>query len=255
MIDRLSLAAPAYNESEGITAVLTYWVEYLEASRMARSYEIVVCNDGSGDSTGSLLQELAQKYPTIRPVHHATNRGAAAALTTAIQHTTGDWVLLLDSDGQFPVENVENMWRCVVESNADAVIGYRVKKEDSAFARFGSWASGALCGLIYGRWLRDFNSALKLVRGPVLRSLQLEAKGLNYSTEVTGRLLELNDHVKLVEVRATHVPRRTGHSSRGLIRAAWHRFLFVVYLAVRRFLQMQKVIQQPYELIVNRRGG
>jgi dolichol-phosphate mannosyltransferase len=254
LIDRLSLACPAYNESEGIAAVLRYWVEYLEASHMAHSYEIVVCNDGSKDSTGGLLEELAQRYPTIKPVHHAVNRGAAAALTTAIENTTGDWVLLLDSDGQFPVENIEAMWKCVVESKADAVIGYRTKKEDSAFARLGSWVSGVLCGVIYGRRLRDFNSALKLVRGPLLRSLQLEAKGLNYSTEITGRLLELDDHIKLVEVQATHVPRRTGRSSRTLIRGAWHRFLFVVYLAVRRFLQRQKVIQQPYELSVKRRA-
>jgi dolichol-phosphate mannosyltransferase len=253
MIDRLSLACPAYNEAEGITVVLTSWIEYLETSHMARSYEIVVCNDGSKDSTGLLLEQLAQQYPTIKPRHHMVNRGAAAALTTAIEHTTGDWVLLLDSDGQFPVENVEAMWQCAVESEADAVIGYRTKKEDSAFARLGSWASGALCGVIYGCRLHDFNSALKLVRGPVLRSLPLEAKGLNYSTEITGRLLELDDHVKLVEVQATHVPRRTGCSSRTLIRGAWHRFLFVGYLAIRRFLQRQKIIQQPHELSVNRR--
>jgi dolichol-phosphate mannosyltransferase len=253
LIGRLSLACPAYNESEGIAAVLTHWIEYLEASGIACSYEIVVCNDGSQDSTGCILEELAQKYLTIKPVHHVVNRGAAAALTTAIEHTTGDWVLLLDSDGQFPVENVEAMWQCVVEFEADAVIGYRTKKEDSAFARFGSWASGVLCGAIYGRRLCDFNSALKLVRGPVLRSLQLEAKGLNYSTEVTGHLLELDDHVKVVEVEATHIPRRTGRSSRTLIHGAWHRLLFVGYLAVRRFLQTQEVIQRPHELSVNRR--
>lgn len=254
LIDRLSIACPAYNEAEGIDAVLTDWVEYLETAHAAQCYEIVVCNDGSTDSTGRLLEELAQKYPTIKPVHHAENRGAAAAFYTAIEYTTGDWVLLLDSDGQFPVENVAAMWQRAVESGADAVIGYRTKKEDSAFARFGSWASGAVCGVIYGRWLRDFNSALKLVRGPMLRSLPLEARGLNSSTEITGRLLELRDHVELAEVRATHLPRRTGRTSRRLFRDSWHRFLFVVYLAVRRFLQMQEVIQPPHEPSVNRRA-
>jgi dolichol-phosphate mannosyltransferase len=253
LIDRLSLACPAYNESEGIATVLTCWIEFLDAWPTADSYEIVVCNDGSKDSTGRILEELGRMYPSVKPVHHGENRGAAAALTTAIAHTTGDWVLLLDSDGQFPVENVEAMWRCVVEAEADAAIGYRAKKEDSAFARFGSWASGAVCGVIYGRRLRDFNSALKLVRGPLLRRLQLEAKGLNYSTEITGRLLELDDHVKLVEVPATHVPRRTGRSSRRLIGGAWHRFLFVGYLAVRRFLQRQQVIQPPHELSPKRK--
>jgi len=245
MRERLSIACPAYNESEGIVATLTRWVEYLQDSDIAHSYEIVVCNDGSTDRTGILVQELSRQYPIIKIIHHPVNRGAAAAMATAIAHTTGDWVLLLDSDGQFPVENLEPMWKCVLQSQADAVIGYRVRKEDSAFARLGSRASNLVCGLIYGRRLRDFNSALQLVRGPLLRSLPLEARGLNNSTEIASRLLELQleGHLTLLEAPARHLPRHTGRSSRKLFRDSWHRFLFVMYLGVRRFLQKQNVIQ------------
>jgi dolichol-phosphate mannosyltransferase len=114
-----------------------------------------------------------------------------------------------------------------------AVIGIR-RKKDVAFARFGSWASGLLCNMAHGSRLADFNSAFKLVSGPVLRRLGLEAKGMNYSTEVTSRLLECG--IIPVEVTVEHRHRTTGVSSMKLIRGARDRFLFVLYIMLRQAL-------------------
>jgi glycosyltransferase involved in cell wall biosynthesis len=251
-LSRLSIACPAYNEATGINDVVRRWIDYLQHWRELHDFEVIICNDGSSDGTDRILECLHQQFPMVKPVHHAVNKGAAAALTTAIAHSTGDWVLLLDADGQFPIENLPRLWTAITDADADAAIGYRPRKEDTPFARLGSWASGYLCGCIYGRQLKDFNSALKLVRGPLLRSLTLEAKGLNYSTEVSGRLLELGAAVKIVETEGIHVPRRTGHSSRALVRGAWHRFLFVCYLGCRRFLQSQHVLQPPQDASTHR---
>jgi dolichol-phosphate mannosyltransferase len=249
---KISVACPAYNEAAGVESVIRGWLEYLERSPQFHTFEIIVCNDGSHDDTGRILDRLMHDFPALRPVHHAVNKGAAAALATAIVNTSGDWVLLLDADGQFPIENLPRLWQALDETAADVAIGYRTKKEDTLFARFGSWASGSLCSGIYGRPLKDFNSALKLVRGSLLRDLVLEAKGLNYSTEISGKLLEFGPAVRIVETEAIHLPRRTGRSSRTLIRGAWHRFLFVCYLALRRFLQYQRVLQAPQDVATKR---
>lgn len=247
----VSIACPAYNEAAGIDEVVRHWIDYLQHWEQLQDFEVVVCDDGSLDGTGGILDRLRQEFPRLNAVHHRVNQGAAAALTSAIAHSTGDWVLLLDADGQFPIENLPRLWRAVEQAGADAAIGYRPKKADTLFARFGSWASGLLCGYIYGRRLRDFNSALKLVRGPLLRSLTLEAKGLNYSTEISGRLLELGPAITIVETEGIHVPRRTGRSSRAVVRGAWHRFLFVCYLAMRRFLQRQQVLQTTRDISID----
>ena len=79
--------------------------------------------------------------PRLRPLHFSTNQGAAAALNAAIAATKGDWVLLLDSDGQFPIRNLPAMLEALRRSGGLAAIGIRQKK-DVAFARFGSRASG-----------------------------------------------------------------------------------------------------------------
>ncbi len=218
-------------------------MEYL-SGRFARGrYEVVVCNDGSDDDTGEVLASLQARFPALKVVTHAKNQGAAAALATAIAHTTRDWVLLVDSDGQFPVENLERFEEAWTEPPPQAFLGVRMGKKDSPFSRFGSWSSGQLCNAFHGAHYRDFNSAFKLVRGDLLRSLTLEAKGLNYSTEITSKLLERG--VPLVEVPVSHVPRETGTSSMRALRGATHRFLFVSYVGMRQLLLSTGVLREP----------
>ena len=243
-ISFLSLAAPAYNEAGGIAGVVQAWLDYLRTSAEVERFEIVVCNDGSGDGTGAVLDELAGRNPEIVAVHHAQNRGAAAALSTAIDHTRGDWVLLIDSDGQFPIGNLPAMIEAVSQPGVEAAIGVRRAKHDGLFARFGSGASGAVCNWIYGTSYRDFNSAFKLVSGPLLRSLRLEAKGLNYSTEVTSRLAEHD--VRLAEVEIEHAARRHGTSKMRLARGARDRLLFVLYLGLRHLLLRKQVLRKDH---------
>ena len=239
---RLSVAAPAYNEAEGIEAVITEWHRFLSGLPELESFEIVICNDGSRDKTGDILDRLALSFPQLRPLHFAQNQGAAAALNAAIAATTGDWVLLIDSDGQFPIQNLPDMMAALRKTGSHAAIGIRQKK-DAAFAQFGSWASGLVCNLVHGSRVRDFNSAFKLVWGPTLRNLGLEAKGMNYSTEVTSRLLERG--IELVEVTIEHRPRVTGASSMKLVRGATHRFLFVCYIALRQLLLGLGILSRP----------
>lgn len=238
----LSVAAPAYNEAAGIEGTIAEWCDFLPTCGEVASFEIVICNDGSKDDTGAILDRLATSHPQLRPLHFARNQGAAAALNAAIAATTGDWVLLIDSDGQFPIENLPDMLSALRTSGVQAAIGIR-KKKDVPFARFGSWASGLVCNLLHGSRVQDFNSAFKLVRGPTLRRLGLEARGMNYSTEVTSRLLECR--IPLTEVEIEHRPRATGVSSMKLARGAAHRFLFVLYIALRQLLLRLGVLSRP----------
>lgn len=237
---RLSVAAPAYNEEEGLSSVVENWLTYLRQAPDVAQFEIVVCNDGSRDNTGAVLDVLATSHPEVRSVHFTVNQGAAAALTAAIAATRNDWVLLLDSDGQFPIENLQALLSALRANRVAAALGIRQKK-DSAFARFGTWSSGIVCNILYGTKIQDFNSACKLVWGPLLRALPLEAKGMNYSTEVTARLLERGIVPACVPIE--HRPRVTGSSSMRLVRGAIHRFLFVTYMAYRRLLLKRGILR------------
>ena len=242
MLPTISIAAPAYNEGETIYSLVKGWAEYLGARFSAGDYEIVVCDDGSQDATAALLAKLATEFACVRPCRHAVNQGAAAALSTSIRATTKDWVLLLDSDGQYPVENLALFVEAWERRPVPAIIGYREQKADAAFARLGSWMSGACCNLVHGARYRDFNCALKLVEGPLLRGLVLEAKGLNYSTEISSKILERG--VVMQEVAALSLPRVGGRSHRRLVRDSVHRFLFVFYIGTRQLLLKLGVLRR-----------
>ena len=85
------------------------------------------------------------------------------------------------------------------------------------------------------------SSAFKLVDGPLLRSLPLEARGLNYSTEVTSRLIERG--VVLAEADVDHQPRSAGKSSRTAIRGSLDRLAFVLFLGLRQMLRRLGVLR------------
>lgn len=241
-VTSLSIAAPAYNEGASIGAIVRGWSDYLSKVEQLSDFEIVVCNDGSKDDTSAILSELSASDPHVKALSFSVNQGAAAALSHAIGNTRHPWVLLLDSDGQYGIENVIKLI-AEIETHPEtkAVIGVRIHKHDSAFTRFGSAMSGWLCNLFHETAYRDFNCALKLVDGETLRSLTLEAKGLNYSGEVSSKLIERG--VVFREVEVEHKKRVAGCSSSQNISAAWHRLLFVMYLGFRQFLIRQKVLQ------------
>lgn len=238
----LSIAAPAYNEMAGIEHIIRHWHIFLKNETTIKSFEIVICNDGSQDETGAILDRLAKEHPEIRPIHFQKNQGAAAALTAAIAATQLDWILLMDSDDQFPIENLQAMLTALSDSRALAALGIRAKK-DNWIAQLGSKASGAICNIVHGSNMKDFNSAFKLVYGPLLRSLHLEAKGMNYSTEITSRLLE--QKINIVQVDIKHKARTLGKSHIKIIRDGLYRLLFVIYIALRQLLIWLEILRKP----------
>jgi dolichol-phosphate mannosyltransferase len=240
----LSIAAPAFNEGEGIGALVEHWHHFLNENAAIDRFEIIICNDGSEDNTGLVLEALAALHSEIRLIHFKLNQGAAAALAAAIAATRFDWVLLMDADGQFPIENLSTMLAQLDLGEVKAVSGIR-KKKDHLFARFGTQSSGLICNLVHGSQLKDFNSACKLVYGPVIRSLNLEARGMNYSTEVTSKLLE--SRIALVEIDIDHRPRPMGKSKLRWLRDSMHRLLFVAYISWRQLLFKLKILRRAYD--------
>ncbi len=229
----VAVAAPAFNEAAGIEHFVRSWQDALHARPALELAEIVVCNDGSRDATGALLGALASECPALRAVCHATNRGAGAAMATAIAHTRAEWVLLLDADGQFPPGCLDVFEAALAERpDARALLGERRRKHDSVFAQAGARLTTATLNALYGTRYRDLSSACQFVRGDILRALPLEARGLNYSVEISARLLEAG--IRPVPVPIVHGGREGGRSARTLLRSTLERAAFVAYLALRR---------------------
>ena len=112
----LSCVIPAYNEADSLPLVLPELWKALGA--LTDRFEIVVVNDGSRDTTLNVLSALAVRYPGIVVVDLSRNFDKEAALTAGLEAAAGEVVVLMDADGQHPVDLLATMlgrWRAGVD--------------------------------------------------------------------------------------------------------------------------------------------
>lgn len=237
----LSIAAPCFNEAEGIADVVAEWDAILAG--VPEPTEIVLCNDGSTDGTADVLAALTARHPRLRVVTNATNGGYGRALSSAIAATRGTWVATIDSDGQFDVADAVTLAREVERSGEDGITGFRRGKKDSPLRVAADRCMNLLVRSMFGLRLRDTNCALKVVRGDVLRGLPIEARGYPTPTEICVRLVARGH--RLGERGVEHRERTAGFSKLHPFRTAWSFFRFLFYLRRKLKLHRAGIIVAP----------
>jgi len=123
----LSVVVPIYNEEENITAFHAAVKAVMET--MEERWEIVYVNDGSRDSSLSLLLEIQRHDPRVAVLEFARNFGHQAALTAGLQVAKGDAVMLMDGDFQDPPEVLPRMVRAW-KDGAKVVIAERSSRAE-----------------------------------------------------------------------------------------------------------------------------
>jgi polyisoprenyl-phosphate glycosyltransferase len=96
---RVSIAVPVYNE-EAVLPELLRRVRAVLDGLPGGPHEIVIANDGSKDGTLRILEAEAQRDPRLVVVSLSRNFGHQQAFSAALDHTTGDVVVMMDGDLQ-----------------------------------------------------------------------------------------------------------------------------------------------------------
>jgi len=101
-------------------------------------------NDGSEDESEMVYSELAKKFPeTVAFVHLSRNFGEHSAVLAGLSHARGQYVAVLDDDGQNPPEEIMRMLEELKRKNFDVVYGHYIEKKHSRFRNAGSWFNAA----------------------------------------------------------------------------------------------------------------
>ena len=238
---RLSIAAPCFNEAEGIAEVVKEWEGVLDG--LPYESEIVICNDGSTDATGEILRSLEESGSRLRILELQTNSGYGRALSEAVNATRGDYVATIDSDGQFDLSDVTRLLAVAEEGDCDLVTGYREKKKDSLTRVLANRALNLLVRSMFGVRLEDSNCALKLARGEALRGLPIEASGWAAPTEICLRMHARGQRIR--EVPVHHRDRTLGTSKMRTAAVGWRFFRYLVYMRLKLHLYRSGILSGP----------
>jgi glycosyltransferase involved in cell wall biosynthesis len=170
-----SVVIPAFGEAAGIADV----VSGLRAA--ADWHEIIVVDDGSTDATGAAAEAAGAHV-----VRHPYNKGNGAAVKTGIRSATGEYVLIIDADGQHPPADATRIVSRLGEY--DLVIGARRHATQATLLRrLGNQVLNGLASYLTGRPIPDLTSGFRAARREHLREF-LHLLPNTFSTPTTTTL-------------------------------------------------------------------
>ena len=200
----LTVVMPAYNEEAAIEQAVC------EAQRgvldMVHDSEMIVVDDGSRDSTGAILDRLAAGDGRVRVIHQA-NGGHGRALRAGLDEARGEYLFLIDSDRQIPLDAFQALWRA--GRGRDAALGIRTKRQDP-------WLRLVLTRVIrttlrvLGMPLRDANCPFKVLRRSVWQTARKFMPPETLAPSLFLALFIQRRGLDYVEVEVPHRERTTG---------------------------------------------
>jgi glycosyltransferase involved in cell wall biosynthesis len=233
----LSVVLPAYNEEQIIADTIFAVLEALQTWQM--DFEILVINDGSSDRTGEIVAELADMHPQIRLIRHSTNQGYGAALVSGFMAAQKDLTFFMDSDGQFNIRSLQEFFLYMDAS--DAVIGYRIDRQDTWMRKCNAWGWNALIRVVLGVQVHDIDCAFKLFQTDFLHDTPLETRGAMINAELLYKLKRGGYTYR--EIGVPHLPRQGGRATGAHLRVIARAFRDL-FIYTRRWKREEKTHTQ-----------
>jgi dolichol-phosphate mannosyltransferase len=139
-----SIIAPIFNEKGNLSELHRRVAEVMDST--GESWELILVDDGSSDSSTDMIRELAKKDKHIRPVIFARNFGHQVAVTAGLDYSRGDAVVIIDADLQDPPELILELakkWK----DGYEVVFAVRTEREGESW--FKLWTASLFYRIIY----------------------------------------------------------------------------------------------------------
>jgi dolichol-phosphate hexosyltransferase len=183
---KLSILMPAYNEGRTIATAIKRILDVHYPCEV----ELVVVNDGSKDETSRVLDGIADSRLTRRD--HPTNRGKGAAIRTAAQAASGDYMIICDADLEYAPEEIPELLRPVMDGEAMVVYGTRQFGSHSSYSFWyvmGNKGVTTAANVLFNSYISDLETCFKLMPVDLYRELDIREPGFGMEAEVTAKLL------------------------------------------------------------------
>jgi glycosyltransferase involved in cell wall biosynthesis len=168
----ISVVVPLYNEEESLPELMAWIKKVMDENKF--SYEVVMIDDGSKDSSWKVVEELQATNNALKGIKFRRNYGKSAALYCGFDVVQGDVVITMDADLQDSPDEIPELYRMIKEDGFDLVSGWKKKRFDPIFtknipSKLYNWTVRRMTGIK----LHDMNCGLKAYRKNVVKSVEV----------------------------------------------------------------------------------
>jgi glycosyltransferase involved in cell wall biosynthesis len=209
---KLSIVIPLLNEAESLPELHSWIYDVVTSNNL--SYELILIDDGSTDTSWNIIEELAIKDKNIKALKFQKNYGKSAAFQKGFELSNGQVVITMDADLQDSPEEIPELYRMIVEEDYDLVSGWKKNRHDPLSktipTKLYNWAARRITGI----HLHDFNCGLKAYKLSVVKSIELYGDMHRY----VPALAKYAGFSKIGEKIVQHQARKYGVTKFGLNR-------------------------------------
>ena len=210
----ISVVVPLYNEEESLEELVN-WISRVNESH-GFSYEVVLIDDGSNDSSWQVINKLAENNQNVKGARFNRNYGKSAALDTGFKIAKGDVIITMDADLQDSPDEIPALYQKVKEGY-DIVSGWKKKRHDPITKTIPSRFFNLVTRLMSGIKLHDFNCGLKAYNKDVVKNVKLYGEMHRYIPVIA----KWQGFSKIGEQVVQHQKRKYGKTKFG-----FERFIF-----------------------------
>ena len=210
----ISVVVPLFNEEESLPELFE-WIDRELKDKF--SYEVIFVDDGSTDTSWTVVKEIAHKNPQVTGFQFNRNYGKSAALNIGFKHAKGDVVVTMDADLQDSPAEIHKLYQMINESGFDVVSGWKKKRFDPIMKTIPSKLFNWVARKFSGIKLHDFNCGLKAYKNEVVKSIEVYGEMHRYIPFIAKG----KGYDKIGEKVVQHQARKYGKTKFGL-----ERFIF-----------------------------
>lgn len=223
----ISIVVPVFSEQDSLAQLVREIREV--ADRFALDVEVIFVDDGSTDTSWSVIERLTEQDPALGGVRFRRNAGKAAALMAGFAIARGDVIVTMDADLQDPPEELPRLL-AKLDEGFDVVSGWKRRRHDPWHKVYPSRVFNKLISMLTGVHLHDHVCGLKCLRRHVVADLRLYGELHRFIGVLAGA-----HGYRVTEIPTAHRPRTTGRSKYGFSRFAKGFVDLISVLAMTRF--------------------
>ncbi len=196
----LSVIIPVFNEKDTLIRIIE------RVREIAITKEILIVDDGSTDGTSTVIRDtITGKFPDVKTFEHSSNRGKGAAIRTAIEQATGDYILIQDADLEYDPKEYFTLLAPILDGRADVVFGSRFLGGGAHrvllfWHRLGNSFLTLLSNMCTNLNLTDMEVCYKVFKSEVLKNINLKSERFDFEPEITAKVAKKNYRIYEVPI-------------------------------------------------------